>query len=152
MDELYAACGTEYEFSLDLKDPAAMPAVAAAAEQAGGGAFERLWICHHDLDVLAEWRSMWPTIRLVHSTFIGHMDGGPERHAARLTELGIDAVNLHHTEWTGGFIALYHRFDRLAFAWDVQHTWTLRWSVRRGVDAVYCDHPRLLVTVLGAKR
>lgn len=148
MDELYAACGTEYEFSLDLKDPAAMPAVAAAAEQAGGGAFERLWICHHDLDVLAEWRSMWPTIRLVHSTFIGHMDGGPERHAARLTELGIDAVNLHHTEWTGGFIALYHRFDRLAFAWDVQFDRVMTELLDTGIDALYSDHVDLLVTAV----
>ncbi len=37
---------------------------------------------------------------------------GPERRAAVLAEHGIDAINLHHTDWTGGLTTLFHRFDR----------------------------------------
>jgi glycerophosphoryl diester phosphodiesterase len=148
LSDLYAACGTSYEFSLDLKDPAAMAAVAEAAEQADQAAFDRLWICHHDLGVLSEWRSRWPTLHLVHSTFLGHMDGGPERHAATLTDIGIDAVNLHHTEWTGGFIALYHRFDRLAFAWDVQFDRVMSELLDCGIDALYSDHVDVLMAAV----
>jgi glycerophosphoryl diester phosphodiesterase len=148
VSELYDTCGTGYEFSLDLKDSAAIAAVVAAATEAGGDAFERLWICHHDLAVLTEWRSRWPDLHLVHSTFIGHMDRGPERHAAALTEIGIDAVNLHHTEWTGGFIALYHRFDRLAFAWDVQFERVMDEMLDAGIDALYSDHVDLLVAAV----
>ena len=49
-------------------------------------------------------------------------------------------VNLHHTEWTGGTIALYHRFERLAFAWDVQFERQMDELFDSGIDAVYSDH------------
>jgi glycerophosphoryl diester phosphodiesterase len=148
LSELYETCGTGYELSLDVKDAAAMPAVVAAAEQAGPDAVERLWICHDRLEVLAEWRSQWPDVNLVHSTFIGHMDGGPERHAAALSAAGIEVVNLHHTEWTGGHIALYHRFERLAFGWDAQHDRVLDELLDAGIDGLYSDHVDRLVAAV----
>ena len=49
------------------------------------------------------------------------MKEGPERRAAALADAGIDAVNLHHTDWTGGLTTLFHRFEVLAFGWDAQH-------------------------------
>ena len=42
-----------------------------------------------------------------------HAQGGPERRAANLAELGIDAINLHHTDWNGGLATLFHRFERV---------------------------------------
>ena len=27
---------------------------------------------------------------------------------------------MHHTDWTGGLTTLFHRFDRVAFGWDMQ--------------------------------
>ena len=40
---------------------------------------------------------------------------GPERRAALLAEAGVDAINLHQSDWTGGLTTLFHRFRRYAF-------------------------------------
>lgn len=149
LEDLYEACGVDLEVSLDCKDPAALDAVLAVAAAAGSGADERLWICHPELDLLAEWRRRLPGARLVHSTFLGYLDGGPERHASRLREVGVDAVNLHGSEWTGGLVTLYHRFDRLAFGWDAQHRRVLDELLDAGIDAVYSDHVDRMVDALG---
>ena len=77
------------------------------------------------------------------------MDQGPERRAAQLSAAGIDAVNLHETEWTGGLTTLFHRFGVLAFGWDAQHERVLRNLVRMGIDAVYSDHVDRMVDVIG---
>jgi glycerophosphoryl diester phosphodiesterase len=138
--ELYARCGTGFELSLDLKDAAVAAAVVTAAEQAGDGAVGRLWLCHPRLDTLTEWRARWPEIHLVHSTTLRHLEGTSERHAAMLADLGIDVVNLHHTEWSGGLIALYHRFERLAFGWDVQFDHLMDELFDAGIDGLFSDH------------
>ena len=66
------------------------------------------------------------TVRLVNSTQLGRMKEGPERRAAMLADAGIDAVNLHHTDWTGGLTTLFHRFERVCFGWDLQFEHVLR--------------------------
>jgi glycerophosphoryl diester phosphodiesterase len=137
LEELYAEID-DLELSLDVKDDVAFDAVVAAARAAG--ALERLWLCHPKLDVLQGWRSRTEGARLVHSTFLGHMPGGPERHAAQLASAGIDVVNLHHSEWTGGLAALFHRFQLLAFGWDAQQERVLHELLDLGIDAVYSDH------------
>ena len=150
LEDLYEACGTGFELSVDVKDPEAVDAVVSAARAAGGGAPGRLWLCHPDLGVLAEWRTRFDDVRLVNSTSLRHAQPGPERRAAKLAEVGVDAVNAHHTEWTGGHVALFHRFERLAFAWDAQHTRIVRALARMGVDGVYGDHVDRLVEGLAA--
>jgi glycerophosphoryl diester phosphodiesterase len=138
--ELYDACGTDFELSLDVKDPVALPAVLAAAREASGDAVARLWLCHHDWELVASWRPTDPDVHLVDSTRLKRMKEGPERRAANLAEAGIDAVNLHHTDWTGGLTTLFHRFKRLAFGWDAQHERVLDELLSMGIDAVYSDH------------
>ena len=64
---------------------------------------------------------------------------GPERRAATLREHGIDAINMHHTDWNGGMVALFHRFDRVAFGWDMQEPHILQAAFRMGLDGVYSD-------------
>lgn len=140
IEDLYSACGTGFELSLDVKDPAAATAVVDVARAAGDGATERLWICHPDWELLAGWREELHDVRLVDSTKIKAMRQGPERRAAQLSAAGIDAVNLHYPEWTGGLTTLFHRFGVLAFAWDAQHDRILRNLLRMGIDAVYSDH------------
>ena len=151
LEDLYQACGTGFELSVDVKDPEAADALVSAARAAGGGAPARLWLCHPDLTVLAEWRTRFDDVRLVNSTSLRQARPGPERRAARLAETGVDAVNAHHTEWTGGHVALFHRFERLAFAWDAQHTRIVRALARMGVDGVYGDHVERLVEGLAAR-
>ena len=137
--ELYDACGSEFELSLDVKDAAAAGPVVAVATDAGGDAVGRLWLCHHDWEVVAGWRQLSPDLRLVDSTRLRRMREGPERRAATLADVGIDAVNLHASDWTGGLTTLFHRFERYAFGWDAQHERVLRALLRMGIDAVYSD-------------
>ena len=149
LEDLYAECGTAFELSLDVKDPAAAMVSADVARAAGDGAPARLWLCHPDWERLAGWRDDLADVRLVDSTTLRAMRQGPERHAARLSEARIDAVNLHCTEWTGGLTTLFHRFGRLAFGWDAQHERVLRSLVRMGIDGVYSDHVDRMVDVIG---
>ena len=148
LEELYAECGTAFELSLDVYDPAAVETVVRVARGAGDGA-GRLWLCHPDWEVLAGWRTEWPDVHLVNSTRMRDLGQGAERRAAQLAGAGIDAVNLHHTDWSGGLTTLFHRFGRLAFAWDAQHERIVRALVGMGIDAVYSDHVDRMVEVLG---
>jgi glycerophosphoryl diester phosphodiesterase len=148
--ELYDECGTDFELSLDVKDPDAASAVVADARAAGGDAPSRLWLCHHDWRLVASWREPYPDVRLVDSTRVQRMKDGPERRAAQLSGAGIDAVNLHRSDWSAGLVALFHRFDRHAFGWDCQLERHLTELLDMGIDAVYSDHVDRMVDALGA--
>lgn len=145
--ELYTAVGTELEISLDVKDPRAVAEVIATARDVG--AEGRMWLCHPDRELLAGWRDLSGDVRLVESTRASRFVGGPEIHVARSAALGIDVVNLHHSDWTGGLIALVHRFDICAFGWDAQHERVLDELLDAGIDAVYSDHVDRMMTALG---
>jgi len=149
LEDLYAECGSDFELSVDVKDPEAASTVAAVARAAGGGAPGRLWLCHPDWELLAGWRKDLDDVHLVNSTKMRDMRQGPERRAAQLSAAGIDAVNLHHEEWTGGLTTLFHRFGVLGFGWDAQHERVLRNLVRMGIDGVFSDHVDRMVDVLG---
>ena len=146
--ELYEHVGTDFELSLDVKDPAAFDAVVDVA--ASRGADGRLWLCHPDVDVLAAWRQERGTVRLVNSTRVAAMKDGPERRAAQLRDAGIDAVNLHHGEWSAGMVALFHRFGRCAFGWDAQHVRVVTTLLQAGCDGVFSDHVDRLVDAADA--
>jgi glycerophosphoryl diester phosphodiesterase len=151
LDDLYATCGTDFELSLDVKDPAAAPRVVEIARAAGGGAPERLWLCHHDWELVASWRQpLGGDVRLVDSTRLARMKQGPERRAAQLAAAGIDAVNLHRSDWTGGLTTLFHRFDVLAFGWDAQLERHLAELLDMGVDAVYSNHVDRMTDAISA--
>lgn len=150
LPDLYAECGTSYELSIDVKDGDAAEAVVSAARAAGDGAPGRLWLCHPDWELLGEWRTRWPDVRLVNSTRVRHMRQGPERRAAQLAGAGIEAVNLPCTDWSGGLTTLFHRFGRLAFGWDAQHERVVRELLAMGADAVYSDHVDRLTEAFAA--
>lgn len=136
--EYYEACGTDIPLSLDIKDDDAMEAVLDVATAAG--AREQLWICHPSSRFLSAWRDRATGVRLVNSTRLRNMSNGPERRLAQLRDLGIDALNLHRTEWTGGLTALTHRFERFALGWDAQHERMIEELVHIGIDGVFSDH------------
>jgi glycerophosphoryl diester phosphodiesterase len=146
--DLYAECGTDFELSLDVKDTAAAAEVVAAARAAGGDAEARLWLCHWNWHVVAEWRPT-TSAHLVDSTRLRHLRHGPERRAAQLRDAGIDAVNMHHSDWTGGLTTLFHRFERFAFGWDAQHARIITGLQRMGIDGLYSDHVDRMVEALG---
>jgi len=138
--DLYDTCGTDIPLSIDVKDPAALPGLLAVARAAGGAAESNLWLCHPDFDTVVSWRPLTPDAQLVHSTRVSRLGSAPEPHANKLRVAGIDAVNLHHSEWTGGLISLYHRFERVALGWDAQFERVLDDLLDAGIDGVFSDH------------
>ncbi len=146
--KLFEICGTDFELSLDVKDPDAGARVAEVVRSVGPKQAERVWLCHDDLDLLTSWRDEAPGLRLVDSTHLRHAKQGPERLAATLQARQIDAVNLHYSEWTGGLITLFHRFGVLAFGWDAQHDRVLDELLDSGIDAVYSDHTDRMTSAL----
>jgi glycerophosphoryl diester phosphodiesterase len=136
--DLYAECGSDYELSLDLKDDAAADATFSVARAAG--AIERLWLCHPEREMLVRLRPEAGDAHLVHSTRLRRMPHGPERLAAQLADDGIEVVNLHRSDWTGGLTTLFHRFGRLTFGWDAQHERMVLDLLDMGIDAVYSNH------------
>jgi glycerophosphoryl diester phosphodiesterase len=128
-----------FALSLDLKDPLSGPAVVATAQACAPTRLKDLWLCHPDPELLAGLRPLDASMRLVNSTRLASMREGPERRAAALREAGIDAVNLHHSDWNGGLMALFHRFDRFCLAWDLQQDYLLTKVIRMGADGIYSD-------------
>ena len=86
----------------------------------------------------------------MHSTRLERLGRSTEHHGAELAEREIQAVNFHHQDWTGGHIALYHRFDRLTFAWDLQFERVLDEILDAGIDGVFSDHVDLMVAAVDA--
>lgn len=150
LSEFYEIFGGDIPVSLDLKDASSVSAVVTAAKRAGDNALSNLWLCHPSLKVVASWRSIDDQIHLLHSTRLRKLDEGPERHAATLVELGIDGANMHYQDWSVGLTTLYHRFDRVAFAWDVQHDHQLNATLRMGVDAIYSDYVDRMTSAISA--
>ena len=149
--DLIVACGSDYELSLDLQQRDVGPAVLDTIKQLAPELLPRLWLCHWDLDVLRSLRALDDTVRLVNSTKLRRMSEGPERRAATLADQGVDAVNLHHTEWSGGLTTLFHRFERVAFAWDLQFEHVLRNVIRMGIDGVFSDHVDVMADAIRAE-
>lgn len=137
LSELYEHCGSAYSLSLDLKAPESGPAVIAVTREAAPDLLGRLWLCAPVWEHLLPLRGQGA--KLIDSTRLSRLKEGPERRAALLADQGIDGINLHHTDWNGGLVALFHRFDRVAFGWDMQHHDVLRPSLRMGLDGVYSD-------------
>ena len=144
LTDLFDAVGTEVTLSLDIKRPDAIDATVNAlrqvSEDTGDDVVQRTWLCHPDFGHVAAWRARWSDLRLVHSTRLERVEGGPERHAAVLFEAGIDAVNFRAPDWTGGLTTLYHRFGIHCFGWDAHLERVARELLDMGCDAIFSNH------------
>ncbi len=148
LPELFDAVGTDYHLSLDIKDDEAAAEVIRVTTELAPDLVPRLWLCHPDFETVASWRELSSDVKLVDSTRIRKMKNGPERRAKALQELGIDAVNMHHSDWTGGLVALFHRFERVCFGWDAQHERVIGGLTNIGIDGVFSDHVDRLTSVI----
>lgn len=141
---LYEAVGTDFSLSLDIKDPAAIDATVNAlrevSEQTGANLVQRTWLCHPSFELVASWRSRWSDVRLVHSTRLERVEGGPERHASDLFEAQIDAVNFRAPDWSGGLTTLYHKFGVYCFGWDAHLQRVSTELLDMGCDAIFSNH------------
>jgi glycerophosphoryl diester phosphodiesterase len=148
LEELFSQCGTRFELSLDVKDPAALLPLLSVGRAAG--AAERLWLCYSDWRIMAAWRPVAPECRLVESTNIHWMREGLSARASALAAAGIDAVNLHRTQWDPDRLREVRAAGLYALAWDVQTAADLAEVVALGVDGVYSDHVDRLVEALAS--
>jgi glycerophosphoryl diester phosphodiesterase len=146
--DVYDELGCDYELSIDLKDEHVGAAIVEIAR--ARGCVERAWLCSPSRRRLEALRELSSDVKLVHSTWKDHIRRGIERHAAVLAESGIDAMNMHHNEWTAGLVALFHRFDVRAFAWDTQEVRQIVGMLDLGIDAVYCDDVDRMVETVAA--
>jgi glycerophosphoryl diester phosphodiesterase len=144
--DVYAELGTDFEFSIDVKEPAVAAPMLAVVRAAG--ASDHMWMCLEHIDALRELRPQATDVRLVHSERRRAISVPLERHAHELANIGVDAMNMHHTDWSGGLVSLFHRYDIRTFAWDVQEVRHLRAMLRIGVDGLYCDRPDRMVAVV----
>ncbi len=151
LTDLLERCGTDYHLALDLKDVRAAGAVIAMIRHSAPDMLPRLWLCEPDVELLARLRQVDGDVRLVNSTRLSRLREGPERRAANLSALNIDGINLHHTDWTGGLTALFHRFERVCFGWDMQFEHVLRPALRMGLDGVFSDHVDTMVDAFVAE-
>jgi glycerophosphoryl diester phosphodiesterase len=151
LTDLFERCGSDYHLSLDVQHPEAGPVVLGAVREAAPGLVPRLWLCQSRLADSIELRTADADVRLVDSTRLERLKEGPERRAATLAAEGIDAVNMHHSDWTGGLTTLFHRFERITFGWDMQFEHILRPALRMGLDGVYSDHVDVMVDAFMAE-
>jgi glycerophosphoryl diester phosphodiesterase len=144
--DLYATLGTDFDLSLDIEHPrVAMPMLAVAVAEGAAG---RLWACHADLGLLSDLRGQSAEIRLVCSTRPRRVEGGLAGVPALLRKLAAvpaDALNLHWRDWIPSLVAATHEAGLRAFGWDAQTEAAVERLVGLGVDALYADHPDVLV-------
>ena len=146
MADVYGELGTAFECSVDVKSPEAAAALLEVARR--HDALERLWVCSPDVELLKGLRDE-VRVKLTHSDRRTAIAAPLERHAHDLAAAGVDAMNLHHTEWSAGLVSLFHRYDIKAFAWDTQEVRHIRAVLAMGIDAVYCDRPDRMVATVG---
>lgn len=139
LEQLFDVCGTNFDLSIDLKDDYAADGIVAAASNAQFD-LSRLWLCHYKLAQTLTNREKFPDVRIVDSTRLARLKDGPEMRAALLADKGVDVLNMHISDWNGGLVTLLHRFEVLAFGWDVQFPYALTNALRMGLDAIYSDY------------
>jgi glycerophosphoryl diester phosphodiesterase len=149
--ELLEACGSAYHLSLDLKDAASGTVVIETVKEVAPELLPNLWLCSPSWQTLVELRHLDPDVKLVDSTRLTRIKEGPERRMATLAEYRIDAVNMHHSDWNGGLVALAHRFERFALGWDMQLDRVLRDGLRMGLDGIFSDYVDRMVDAFTAE-
>ena len=147
--EMLDTCDRRLHVSIDVKDPNALSPLVAQAREVDPDVEARLWLCHHDWRLVASWRPL-TAARLVDSCRFSRMSEGPERRAVSLRDAGIDVLNMHHSDWNGGLVTLFHRFDVLTFGWDMQQPHVLTECLRMGLDGVYSDWTDRMMEAIAA--
>ena len=145
LQSFYSEITGEYDFSIDIKDPRAVKKVIEVSKEFAFP-LERLWLCHPSLEKLSLWRNLDSTVRLVNSTTLEHLKEGPERRIATLSDIGIDAFNMHFSEWNEALVSLCHRFQIRSFAWDAQEERQINWLFSIGIDGVFSDHVKRMTS------
>ena len=131
----------EVAISLDVKDDDSFEAVISEIRSVHGAHSPFIYLCHPDIGVLENQRRKSQGISFVSSTRLSKLKKGPEMHAAHMRDLGVEVMNMHHTDWNGGLVALFQRFDLQCFAWDCQFARNIRDMAKIGINGIFSDWP-----------
>ena len=145
--QLYAAVGTNFDLSLDVKDSRAAPATVAVAAEAGAAG--RLWLCGGGGDLVG-WRELNDQIKLVNSARRKDIPEGIAARAKSLAAAGITALNMKRPDWDEQSVRVVHDAGLLALSWDVQRRSSLERALSWGIDGFFSDSLALLSSVARA--
>lgn len=148
--ELYAACGTDYELSVDVKHEDAALALIDAARTAG--AVDRLWLCHDEVRPLVDMRAASGAVCLVHSPDLRAVQDRFAAHVADLARADIDVLNMRWRAWTPERVEAVQEHGLLVFAWDANDNLAFQRLIGLGVDGIYSDYPDRLVAAVRRDR
>jgi glycerophosphoryl diester phosphodiesterase len=101
VEEFFESCGTNFNFSVDIKDENATDGLVSVARSCGFD-LSRLFVCHWKSSECFAIRERHPDIKVVDSTRLQRLKDGPEMRAALLANKGIDVLNMHISDWNGG--------------------------------------------------
>ena len=146
LQSFYSKIHGDYDFSIDIKDEKAVKKVIEVSQEFSFP-LKKLWLCHPSVEKVALWRNLNSTVRLVNSTTLEHVKEGPERRIATLSEVGVDAFNMHFSEWNEALVSLCHRFKIRSFAWDAQEERQIKWLLSIGIDGIFSDHVERMTSV-----
>ncbi|MGN6473360.1 MAG: glycerophosphodiester phosphodiesterase [Mycobacteriales bacterium] len=140
LDELYDACGIDYDLAIDVKGAGAGHTISRVA--AARGAADRLWLFTPSSTRPGD-------VAPSHAGVTVRGDELRDRTGRRalfgqLKADGIEVVNARWLYWHRAAVADVHEFGLLAFAWDVQWSVALWRCERLGIDGIFSDHVRLL--------
>ena len=137
--ELIDRCGTR--LPPVARPQGRRPAVrssSTSSREAAPAMLERLWLCAPAVGDAAALRGQGA--KLVDSTRLSRIKEGPERRAATLREHGIDAINMHHSDWNGGHGRPVPPLrTRRRSAGTCKSRTSCRPALRMGLDGVYSD-------------
>jgi glycerophosphoryl diester phosphodiesterase len=155
LDDLLDVAGTGYDLFIDVKDPAALPRIAAGVSGRRPAGEPRLWLAHagfreSDRRLVAGWADAVPGAHLVDSTSVTRMDGDPAGYVAALAGTPISWLNLPIREWTPGLVRLARNSGLRTMAFRVHRPKRARRALRLGIDAVHGNDVDVLVAAAAA--
>jgi glycerophosphoryl diester phosphodiesterase len=156
LDDLFDVAGPDLPVFIDVKDVAALPALAEVVRRRRDPADPRLWLAHAGYDtsqrrVVATWAATLPGVHLVDSTSVQRMAGDPGSYVTDLTDGPINWLNLPIREWTPELVELCRRTGVSTMAFRVHTARRGRRAVRLGLDAVHGNDVDALLRVAAAR-
>ena len=153
LDELFDVAGPHLPVFVDVKDDAALPALAEVVRRRREPARPAVWLAHGGYDtskweVVAGWAATLPGVHLVDSTSVQRMDGDPRGHLAALAQSPIGWLNLPIREWTPELVELCRAGGLSTMAFRVHTARRGRRAVRLGLDAVHGNDVDALLRVV----
>jgi glycerophosphoryl diester phosphodiesterase len=146
LEDLYESCGTDFALAVDVKTTPVATAMVDVAKRYG--AADNLWVVMPETSA-RELAALEDGHRAI--TIRGEVLRSHRRRDAALTaaaEINVEAINARWMWWSRSIVGQVHRLGMNAFGYDAQHAFSLRRSVRLGLDGVFCDHVDRMLAAL----